>query len=683
MAKVALLIGVSEYGSGLNPLPGAVRDIETVQHVLQPLEMGGFDEVKLLSNPNPPVMREAIETLFSGRTKDDLVLLFFVGHIVQDDSGKLYFATSITCLSPKSELIRVSSIPASFVHDIMNDSPCQRQVVILDCCLGRLCAEEMTANDYSSVDIKTQLGSVGRAILASFTSSQNSFEPEGLGHSVYTRYLVEGIKTGAADLDSNGWISVDELHEYASNKVEAAAPAVKPQFYPIEGKDKILLAKAPIDDPKLKYRKEAENWVSCGEISEAGRYTLDKLAESLQLTSEVCTEIEAEALKPYQEYQEKLQRYKQEFAKAISKDYPLGIQDREELRSLQRSLGLRDEDAAPIEKLMVLRLASLSQSQNNADKLAQLDSETEANSLPSVPSAVLLESTPIPAVQPTNSMPASEVDGSKLAQSDSEREANSLPSVPTVVLPESTQTPVLGPTNPTPASEADASKVAQLDREKEPNSMPSVPSAVPPESKPITVLAATNPTPAVNLSSDLTGSQKTSPRSVSTFPKKFLLPIGIGGALATVALAIGISTRTTVAPPVAPTLTVSSSPNPSPKPSSTATKSDKPSSPSATASPDSKDCTVLVNGNLRSEPAPFRDNVVESLRTPLPVTGKQTKGGWVEVKLSDNKLAWAHRDIISNKEEMDACLAKKGITIQTVEDILPPASSSSPSSSSP
>jgi hypothetical protein len=59
MAKVALLIGVSEYGSGLNPLPGAVRDVEAVQQVLQPSEMGGFDEVKLLSNPNPPVMREA------------------------------------------------------------------------------------------------------------------------------------------------------------------------------------------------------------------------------------------------------------------------------------------------------------------------------------------------------------------------------------------------------------------------------------------------------------------------------------------------------------------------------------------------------------------------------------------------------------------------------------------------
>ncbi len=34
MAKVALLIGVSEYEPGLNSLPGAVKDVEAMQRVL-------------------------------------------------------------------------------------------------------------------------------------------------------------------------------------------------------------------------------------------------------------------------------------------------------------------------------------------------------------------------------------------------------------------------------------------------------------------------------------------------------------------------------------------------------------------------------------------------------------------------------------------------------------------------
>jgi hypothetical protein len=56
---------------------------------------------------------------------------------------------------------------------------------------------------------------------------------------------------------------------------------VKPEFYPVEdGRYKIQLLVAPTDDPKLKYRKEVERWVNRGEISRAGRYSLNKLAET-------------------------------------------------------------------------------------------------------------------------------------------------------------------------------------------------------------------------------------------------------------------------------------------------------------------------------------------------------------------------------------------------------------------
>ncbi len=42
MAKLALLIGISEYQPGLNTLPGAVQDMKAMQRVLQHSEMGDF-----------------------------------------------------------------------------------------------------------------------------------------------------------------------------------------------------------------------------------------------------------------------------------------------------------------------------------------------------------------------------------------------------------------------------------------------------------------------------------------------------------------------------------------------------------------------------------------------------------------------------------------------------------------
>ncbi|NJR75291.1 MAG: hypothetical protein HC773_19920 [Scytonema sp. CRU_2_7] len=45
---------------------------------------------------------------------------------------------------------------------------------------------------------------------------------------------MEGIEKGAADIDNDGFISVDELHEYARKKVQEAAPAMKPEIYAIK-----------------------------------------------------------------------------------------------------------------------------------------------------------------------------------------------------------------------------------------------------------------------------------------------------------------------------------------------------------------------------------------------------------------------------------------------------------------
>jgi hypothetical protein len=56
MAKMALVIGVSDYEPCLTPLPGSARDIEAMQRVLQQPDVGGFNEVKMLLNPTPQEM---------------------------------------------------------------------------------------------------------------------------------------------------------------------------------------------------------------------------------------------------------------------------------------------------------------------------------------------------------------------------------------------------------------------------------------------------------------------------------------------------------------------------------------------------------------------------------------------------------------------------------------------------
>lgn len=353
MVKVALLIGVSEYEPGLNPLPESAKDVEAMQQVLQQSEMGGFDEVRTLPNPDPLAMQEAIETLFSGRVKDDLALLFFSGHGVKDDSGRLYFATRITRKNSRGELVKATAVPASFVHEIMSNSRSRRQVVILDCCFSGAFAEGLSAKDDGSVDVKNQLGGEGRAVLTSSTATQYSFEQQGSALSIYTRYIVEGIRTGAADKDKDGVISVDDLHEYAKEKVQAASPAMKPEIYAIKEGFKILLAKVAIDDPKLKYRQQAQQLASHGEFSIVGRRILNQLRADLKLPKEEVDVIEADVMQPYRERQRKLQEYEQAFVEAIKQEYPLRDYTLNELKNFQQILNLIDEDVALIEARII------------------------------------------------------------------------------------------------------------------------------------------------------------------------------------------------------------------------------------------------------------------------------------------------------------------------------------------
>ena len=343
--KTALLVGVSDYASGLSPLPGAARDVEAVRRVLLDKEMGGFDDAIALINPDRQTMEQSIEKLFTDLNRDDLVLLFFSGHGIKDDSGNLYLATRITEKNARGQLTKSTAVPASFIHDIMDNSRSKRQVVILDCCFSGAFAEGMKAKDDGFIDVRRQFGGEGRAVLTSSTSTQYSFEQDGSDLSIYTRYLIEGIETGAADLNKDDWISVDELHEYAGSKVREIAPTMKPEIYAVKEGYNIHLSKAPTHNPRVRYRKEVEQCIVQGEITTIGRTVLENLQSALNLSLEETAAIEARVLQPHRDYRKKLHQYEFELLRAVrSNGYPLVEHTQKALDYLQRSLQLKDED---------------------------------------------------------------------------------------------------------------------------------------------------------------------------------------------------------------------------------------------------------------------------------------------------------------------------------------------------
>ncbi|BAY40386.1 hypothetical protein NIES2111_47690 [Nostoc sp. NIES-2111] len=354
MAKVALLIGISEYEQGLTPLPKAVNDVEAIRRVLVNPEMGGFAEadVTVLKNPERQEMETAIFQLYTNCQKDDLVLFYFSGHGVTVENGDFYFSTRIT-QKDKNKLILPTAVDATTVHKWMNQSKSKRQVVILDCCFSGAFAKGLTAKDDGTINLQQYLGGEGRAILTASTSTQYAFESDGYDLSIYTHYLVEGIEKGAADQDDDGLIAVDELHSYAKSKVQEASPAMTPEFYPIKEGYRIFLAKSPKDDPQLKYRKEVELRFKNAKFTIPARRLLNSLRIKLQLDPDIADAIEAEVQQPYREYERKLKEYEATLIETIDAEQVLSEITLRDIKDYQQHLGLRDEDVAAIETRII------------------------------------------------------------------------------------------------------------------------------------------------------------------------------------------------------------------------------------------------------------------------------------------------------------------------------------------
>ena len=390
MTKVALLIGVSHYQPGLSSLPAAVRDIEAMHGILQHPDFGAFDEIKRLPNPGLLEMRSAIADLFSDRNTDDLVLLYFSGHGVTDEYGKFFFTNCDT--QKVGRLNKATVVEAGFVHDLMENCDSDRQVLILDCCHSGAFPEGMRARDAgSTIDLKQQLGGRGRIVLTSSAATEYSFEREGEDLAIYTRYLVEGIQTGAADLDGDGAVSVNELHDYVREKVRKAAPAMQPERYIFQDGEKILLSKAPVSDPQRHYRQEVQKRIKGGKLSGLAIRTLREIARKSGLSVPDAEAIEAAELKPYQELQQKLDHYREAFLEAIEAESSLSQETRSELQDYQQVLGLRNEDIQPIESEVLTELSL------NVE-LEQLDEAIveSLEILPQIPSAA-----PSPSPSPT------------------------------------------------------------------------------------------------------------------------------------------------------------------------------------------------------------------------------------------------------------------------------------------
>jgi len=224
------------------------RDAEAIHQTL--IGPAGFkkDNVLLLTDRSErkPTLRNIKWALgtFLGRSarKDDTVVIFFAGHGAPEvDTRGLERDGLAKYLIPSDadpDDLYSTALPMDELQTIFGRIEAERVVAFLDACYsgaagGRTFSSKSTrAGSVDDLFLERLTRSKGRAIITASRPAEVSIELPELGHGIFSYFLVNGLK-GAADLNRDGIVSLQELYEYVEQQVTTKSRSVGGNQHPV------------------------------------------------------------------------------------------------------------------------------------------------------------------------------------------------------------------------------------------------------------------------------------------------------------------------------------------------------------------------------------------------------------------------------------------------------------------
>jgi WD40 repeat protein len=240
--RLALVVGTAKYSDQrFAPLPAVNRDVEEMAALLGDPAFGGFTVTTVLDRPQHEV-RRALGEFLSRRDPVDTILLYISGHGMLDKrGGDLYFAAVDT----DYEHPGYTAVEASWLHNYLDDCDARRQILILDCCYSGAFGKGKGVED---LELERRLIGAGRGrdLLAACRGSERAFEENGSApRSVFTAALIDGVRSGAADGNRDGFITVEEAFHHVTDTLRDSGANQKPQYERTRGEGKLVLALSP------------------------------------------------------------------------------------------------------------------------------------------------------------------------------------------------------------------------------------------------------------------------------------------------------------------------------------------------------------------------------------------------------------------------------------------------------
>jgi caspase domain-containing protein len=241
--RLALVIATGSYlDPALAKLRAPGRDATELADVLGDEAIGGFEVETVLDAP-AEALRRQIARFCAGVGPHDLALIYLSCHGVLDDRGRLYYASADT----DRALLSATAVPAAWLNEQLEDCRSRRQILVLDCCHSGAFAKG--AKGEGELALRDRFEGRGRVVLTGSRGTEYSFEHgdvvgDGIS-SVFTGALVEGLRSGEADRDGDGLVTVGELYDYAYETVRGKEARQTPTLWTYGAEGDLPVAHSP------------------------------------------------------------------------------------------------------------------------------------------------------------------------------------------------------------------------------------------------------------------------------------------------------------------------------------------------------------------------------------------------------------------------------------------------------
>ena len=255
--KKAIVIGVSEYSTSLQPLNFCKNDGKEMFELLTSLGYEILDNHRLIGYVGFQEMREAIYDFFDNSCTlgNQTLLFYFSGHGIPAPDGDMCLASSE--INPDDPYRRGFS--SYELTRLMQGSASLRVVTILDCCYsGAAKLSKGHEDDAAKIGIdalrskarilQDEQQGEGKCLLAASQAAQEAYGLKKQEHSIFTYYLLEGLRGNERSVDTNGNVTPYSLGSYVYKAILNLPPKKRPKQKPVtkvEASGDIILASYP------------------------------------------------------------------------------------------------------------------------------------------------------------------------------------------------------------------------------------------------------------------------------------------------------------------------------------------------------------------------------------------------------------------------------------------------------